>query len=59
MQREAFKHVDELVERDKIEVAATRIWTSALTLECIPGRGGLEFCSLLNEVLRLDDVVRV
>ena len=57
LQREAFKHADELLEKDKIEVAATRIWTSAQTLDCIPGRGGIEFCSLLNEVLRLDDAV--
>lgn len=57
LQREAFKHADELLERDRIEVAATRIWTSAQTLDCIPGRGGIEFCSLLNEVLRLDDAV--
>ncbi len=57
MQRESFRHADELLEKDKIEVAATRIWTSAQTLDCIPGRGGIEFCSLLNEVLRGDDAV--
>jgi len=55
MQRESFKHHDELLDKDKMEVAATRIWTSAQTLQCVAGSGGIEFCSLLNEVLRCDD----
>ena len=58
MQRESFKHHDELLDKDKMEVAATRIWTSAQTLQCVAGSGGIEFCSLLNEVLRCDDAVR-
>jgi hypothetical protein len=57
MQKESFEHVHELLEKDKIEVAATRIWTSAQTLDCIPHRIGMEFSSLLNEVLRGDDAV--
>ncbi len=57
IQRESFKHHDELLDKDKMEVAATRIWTSAQTLQCVPGSSGTEFCSLLNEVLRGDDAV--
>lgn len=50
LQKEAFIHADELI--GEIEVAATRLWTSALSLEIHPGQPGVEFCSLLNDVLR-------
>ena len=38
-----------------MQIAAARIWTSAQTLDCIPGCSKMEFSALLNEVLRCDD----
>ena len=48
LQAEAMQNSGELVDADKIPVAAQRMWTSALTL------AGREFCSIMNYAGRHD-----
>jgi hypothetical protein len=53
LQKDAFAHSSELLSA--VASAAERAWTSARKLQNVPTRHEIEFCSMLNALIRDDD----